>query len=371
MLKRIEKRGKVVLARFLSLFLRVEDIAPEELSQLSIKNLLVIRQHNQMGDMLLAVPALRGLRGRFPHSHITLVTATINRDVVFNNPYIDRVITYSKEKYRWSILRLFAFLRILRSKDYDAVIVLNTVSFSITSMLLAVASGAKIRIGSTSKPFGHDLSSKYYHIQLPLPDKKQLEKMHESEHNLYPLSFIGVKEKDLTSVIIPSKSQKADARRFISEACSDYDYMVIHPGAGKEENIWPARRFAEVIRKVGKIRRMKVVVVGGPVDRAVVDAFLKCYKSPAAVLYSPSVGMLGEVMKGALVTLCNDTGIMHIAGAVGARCVAVFGSTDPFRWKPVGENVVAVKSGDGRIESVDTEAVFTAVTNLMGGAESG
>lgn len=367
MLKKIEKRGKVLLARLLSLFLKVEDLSPEELSRVRVENLLVIRQHNQMGDMLLAVPALRGLRRRFPHSHITLVTATINRDVVLNNPYIDRVITYSKENYGWSPLRLFGFLRRLRSKDYDAVIVLNTVSFSITSMLLAVASGATIRIGSTSEPFGHDLSSKYYHIQLPLPDRKQLEKMHESEHNLYPLSLIGVKEEALTSVLIPSDAQKDDARHFISAACSEDDYMVVHPGAGKKRNIWPARRFAEVIRKVSEIRQMKVVVVGGPVDKAAVDAFLRCYRSPAAVLSSPPVGMLGEIMKRAVVTLCNDTGIMHIAGAVGARCVAVFGPTDPFRWKPVGDNVVAVQSSDGRVESVDTGEVFSAVKKLING----
>jgi len=67
-----------------------------------------------------------------------------------------------------------------------------------------------------------------------------------------------------------------------------------------------------------------------------------------------------------VLTLCNDTGIMHIAGAVGANCVAVFGPTDPARWKPVNETVVAVRGKDGNVESVSVEEVIAAAAALLG-----
>jgi heptosyltransferase-3 len=72
-------------------------------------------------------------------------------------------------------------------------------------------------------------------------------------------------------------------------------------------------------------------------------------------------------MKRSALTLCNDTGIMHIAGAVGGRCVAVFGPTDPARWKPVNETVVAVRGKDGNIDSVSVDEVVAAAKTLLGG----
>ena len=208
MLKKLEKRGKIALARFVSLFVRTVPMTPQELSRVEIKRLLVIRQHNQMGDMLLATPAFRGLRTRFPGARISLVAASINTDVMRNNPYIDEVLTYAKERHNRRPMRLFRFITQLRRGRFDAVIVLNTVSFSITSMLLAWVSGAAIRIGSTSQPFGHDLTRRFYHLELPLPSAEQLASMHEGEHNLFPLTVIGVRETDLSAGLIPTEEEE-------------------------------------------------------------------------------------------------------------------------------------------------------------------
>jgi ADP-heptose:LPS heptosyltransferase len=78
------------------------------------------------------------------------------------------------------------------------------------------------------------------------------------------------------------------------------------------------------------------------------------------------LGFLGALVKRSILTLCNDTGIMHIAGAVGARCVAVFGPTDPARWKPVNEAVVAVRGKDGNVDSVSVDEVVAAARALLG-----
>ncbi len=366
MLKRIERRGKIVLARFCALFLKTHRIAPEHLSRLAISRILVIRQHNQMGDMLLAVPALRGLRRRFPHARISLIAASINTDVMLNNPYIDEVLTYAKESHNRRPTRLLRFIAELRRKSFDAVIVLNTVSFSVTSMLLAWVSGAAIRIGSTSRPFGHDITRSFYHIELPLPSAEELRLMHESEHNLYPLSVLGIRESDLSSVVVPLEEEVEDCDRFVSAAVTEGSrFIVIHPGAGKRQNIWPPERFAAVARMLRERYSLEAVVVRGPVDGRVVDELLRAGIAPPAVLSCPTPGFLGALLRRASLTLCNDTGVMHISGAVGARCVAVFGPTDPARWKPIGENVVAVRARDGRVASVGVDEVLGAAEDML------
>jgi len=366
MLKKLEKRGKIVLAMFVALFLRGRKISPDEFSLLRIERLLVIRQHNQMGDMLLAVPAFRGLRRRFPNSHIALIAASINTDVMLNNPYVDEVMTYAKERNRRNILRIIRFIRDLRRRRFDVVIVLNTVSFSITSMLLAVASGARYLVGSTSLPFGHDLSSRFYHMELPLPSAEELEIMHESEHNLYPLSLIGVHETDLSSLLVPTEADEDGCDRFLAAAFpKGAPFIVIHPGAGKKQNVWPPENHAEIARRLVDRFSVGVVVVRGPVDRESFDLFLEACRVAPPILSCPDIGFLGALMKRSSLTICNDTGIMHIAGAVGSRCIAVFGPTDPRRWKPIGENVVAAHSRNGTVETVTVDEVYATAEKIL------
>ncbi len=364
--KRIERKAKRLLARLIAPFLRGRPITPEEFNRLTVSRLLVIRQHNQMGDMLLAVPALRGLRRRFPGARITLVAAPINAAVAERNPFVDEVLTYEKRRGRRNPLAPLLFAAELRRRRFDAVIVLNTVSFSITSMLLAAASGARVRVGSTSRPFGHDLSARFYHLELPLPPPEELARMHESRHNIFPLAAIGVEEDDLKSEIAPSAREIRDAERFV-EAVTDSrrPFIVVHPGAGKRQNIWPPERFAAAAALLHERHGAAVIAVRGPVDGPASDAFLAACSVRPALLLSPSVGFLASLMRKAACTLCNDTGIMHIAGAVAARCVAVFGPTDPLRWKPVNETVVAVRAENGLVESVTVEEVVAAAERLL------
>ncbi len=366
MLKRIEKRGKRALARLVSLFLRGEPMAPESFAEIDPGSILVIRQHNQMGDMLLAVPAFRGLRNRFPNARITLLAASINTDVMMNNPYIDEVLTYAKERNRRNPFNLLRFVRSIRGRRFDLVIVLNTVSFSVTSMLLAAVSGARLRIGSSGRKFGHDITGRFYQLELPLPSEEELARMHESEHNIYPLGAIGVRPDGLESLLVPTRNEISESECLVAASFGkDRPFIVVHPGAGKKQNVWPPERFAELVRRLRGNGGLGVAAVRGPVDGDVFDEFLRACGGVEVVLSSPGVGLLGALMRRAALTLCNDTGVMHIAGAVGANCCAVFGPTDPSRWKPVNGNVVAVRAADGEIGSVSVEDVLSAALPFL------
>jgi len=285
--------------------------------------------------------------------------------VMRNNPFIDEVVTWSKKRNRRDPLAFFRFMRGLRKEQFDVLIVLNTVSFSVTSMLIGAASGAAWRAGSSSAPFGSDLTSRYYHLELPLPDADELANMHESEHNLYPLRALGIEEDDLSSVLVPFEWEEKGCREFTAAAFGDEPYAVIHPGAGKAQNIWPPVRFAEVSGALLEGHGIRSVAVRGPVDDIFFTRFLEACPVPPQVISCPTVGFLGALMREAAVSVCNDTGVAHIAGAVGAGCVEVFGPTDPRRWKPVSDAVVAVKPDDGRIDSVTTVEVLKAVEGLL------
>jgi heptosyltransferase-2 len=361
-IKTIERRGKRLLIRITTAVIRTPKISRERALDPPPKRILVIRQHHQMGDMLLAVPAFRALRETFPQADITVVTGRINRSVLVNNPYVDHLLSYDvRNPFR--VLRL---LREMRRQRFDWAIVLHTVSFSFTSAMLGVLSGARLRIGSTSEPFGNRMSSAFYHVELPLPDPATLARMNEAEHNLFPLAALGVKTDDPAPLLVPTKAESTWADRFIDEhSTSDAPLLAVHPGAGKAENIWPPEKFAEVVNRLGASRALQVFVIEGPRDAEPVARFRNAVGVSNCVVRARAIGEIAALMKKCDFVLCNDTGVMHVSCAAGASTLAVFGPTDPVRWAPKCDNLHVVRSSDGSLAGIDVDEVSRRALDLL------
>ncbi|NIM20684.1 MAG: hypothetical protein GTO51_10730 [Candidatus Latescibacteria bacterium] len=354
-LKSIERSSKRALMRAMGKIIRTQKLSPEEILRRHPERILIIRQHNQMGDMVLAIPALRAVKESFPRSEVGIVTSTINRDVMLNNPYVDHLFVYEKQR----VHSLPGFVMAIRRKRFDLVIVLNTVSFSFTSAVLALLSGAKIRVGSSSLPFGSEIGGSFYHLELPLPGEAELREMSETEHNLYPLRMLGISTNDLSPLLVPSLESEVWAQDFSSECWrSDQLKLVVHPGAGKKENIWAPEKFAAVVNRLNSVRPVGLVVVSGPRDAKPVAAFLQNVSVPGKVLEARSIGDVAAVMKKSDLVICNDTGTMHVACAAGARTLGVFGPTDPKRWAPRSPNLCTIQAPEKRLDLLTWEMVF-------------
>ena len=147
---------------------------------MKVKNILIVRQHNQLGDMLCSVPLFEAIRKKYPDSHITLVASPVNYEILFSdiNPYIDEVIIYNKSGGK----AIYEFIRKLRRKKYDLGFVPSTVSISRTSHIINFLSGAKVRIGVKS------IDGKKNKSEYLLSVKKDFQwdekKLHQIERNL-------------------------------------------------------------------------------------------------------------------------------------------------------------------------------------------
>jgi len=324
---------------------------------------LVIRQHNQMGDMILAIPAFRAIRESIPGVEIGVISSSLNRDVLVNNPYIDRLYLYDKR----NVLSFAPLLRAIRRERYDMVIVLHTVSFSFTSVALAVLSGARIRIGSTSRAVGDSLTGSYLNLTLPLPSDEELDAMTETEHNLYPLRAIGVDTDDLSPLIVPKSENESWAQRFDTDNWEKaFVRLAVHPGAGKAENIWPPENHAAVVNQLNRRTAVSLVVVEGPRDTESVAAFLGACEVGATVLRQRGIGDVAALLKRADLVICNDTGVMHVAAAVGATTLAVFGPTDPERWAPRARDLRIIRAPGGRLTDLSPERVAQRAAEILG-----
>jgi ADP-heptose:LPS heptosyltransferase len=362
-IKEIERSSKRRFMWVLARMLKARPLEPDFFRNGRFDRVLVIRQHNQMGDMILAIPAFRAIKNAWPESRVGVLSSTLNRGVLVNNPYVDDLYLYDKKKSHG----LLPLIRKIRRQKYDLVIVLHTVSFSFTSVALAVLSGARYRVGSTSHELGDSLTGSYLNLTLPLPTDDELARMCETEHNLYPLREIGAETDDLGPVIVPTEENERWAKEFDVEhwqpGCVR---LAVHPGAGKVENIWPPQNHAAVVNEIARAAPVGLVVVEGPRDAESVAAFLEACEVDAAVVRGRGIGDVAALLRRADLVVCNDTGVMHVAAAAGATTLAVFGPTDPFRWAPRSPGLSIVRAPGGRLAELTPEQVASRAREIIG-----
>lgn len=339
-------------------------ISPEE-----VKNILIVRQHNQLGDMLCSVPLFAAIRKRFPKAHITLVASPINYEILFSdiNPYIDKVITYRKAPFK----NLMDFYRELKNHDYQIGIVPSTVSISRTSHFINFFSGAKIRVGV--KSIDKKINSVEYLLNVKSDFGWDSRKLHQTERNLDVGRQIGCdltdQEKKNVRIVL-SKEEIEFAKSFTEKNFPDKSKIIIslHPGAGKIPNRWNKDNFTELIKKLYEKYGCYFLITSGIIDKEITDEVrdqLTVLGINCTVLENTPIRKVGAVIRLTDLYITNDTGTLHVAGGVDANIVSLFGPTHGYEWAPVGENKIFIQSPTDNINDITVEEVFKKSCGLI------
>jgi ADP-heptose:LPS heptosyltransferase len=123
--------------------------------------------------------------------------------------------------------------------------------------------------------------------------------------------------------------------------------LVVHPGSGAAWKRWPAERFAQVIHALTARRPLPVVVHQGPADVTAVDAVMAALSVPCARLVEPDLPTLAAALAAARAYLGGDSGVSHLAAAMGAPSVVLFPAATRRRWAPWSPTAVPLTmSGD-------------------------
>jgi ADP-heptose:LPS heptosyltransferase len=357
--RRLERGAKRWLSRLLAGVVRPRSVPGATIAELDVRRLLVVRQHNQMGDTVCALPALRALRRAWPDARLTFVAAPLCENLLREHPDIDELLVFKKQEM-WRPWKLVAFVRRLRQPRPDLAVVMNTVSFSTTSALLAWASGARVRAGGSSLQSGSHLSRAVYHLELPAGPPG----VPEVEHNLAPVRALGIAAPFERPSLAPAPASIARARDFLSRTLPGNGPVVVaHVGAGKLPNVWPAEHFAAVLQTLRVEHGARVVLTEGPSDAAAVGAVAARLENVAR--WRHPLGETMGLLACAQLVLSNDTGLAHVAAAVGVPTVVIYGPTDPQRWQPPGEHVRAIRAATGRVADVEPTTVTDAARTFL------
>ena len=134
-------------------------------------------------------------------------------------------------------------------------------------------------------------------------------------------------------------------------------WLVVHPGAGSTAKCWPAEAFARVITTLAARARMNVCVHVGPADAAAASALRRRVGDGVVWLREPPLPALAGVLAGAALYLGNDSGVSHLASALGVPSLTLF-DVRHLDWRPwwhgAGVRTVTLRE----IVASDVEAVI-------------
>jgi asparagine synthase (glutamine-hydrolysing) len=122
------------------------------------------------------------------------------------------------------------------------------------------------------------------------------------------------------------------------------DFVAFGPWSKMPCKRWPLERYAEVGKFLVKAKGMFPVILGSANERAIGETLLKEWDGLGLNLCGITISESAEALRRCVLYVGNDTGTMHLAAAAGVKCVGIFSSRDaPGRWNPIGEGHVILR----------------------------
>ena len=350
----------------LSAFLSKKPVSNFDLG--SPRKFLIVRQHNQLGDLLAGVSLFRAIKETYPQSHITLIVSPFNYPGLIKNKFIDRMFVFDKKKI-FNPEYFSEFLYLLR-EGYDVAIVPVVVSISFTSNFIARISKSKIRIGPESLN-GDINDSRYLFDRRIKLDWRKHPDSNVSERSLDIVRPFGINTNNFSSEISFDKDDLRVAEKFIAELKLETGELLIglHVGAGKPNNRWSLQKYVSLINDLNSKYKVKFFLTGSSSDKEELEYIKNNCSIEAALYLNKEIPQVAALISKSDLFISNDTGIMHVAGSTETPQISIFGPTNPFSWAPIGNNKYFIRKSE-LIDDVSVQDVLNLCSTILSKSDS-
>lgn len=295
------------------------------------RHILIVKIQG-MGDLVLAIPAIRAIRGIYPGAHLAVVGKAGLIDILAHQSYIDELIPLDLPG---SLLagrgwrRLWKTISRVRWRRFDLLIDLSTplsyatwIKCRCFDRLCGARQRVQARLSDCLLPFASGTAVRYRHV------------CHESEMNFRLMR--GLVEPVRAAVPSIETSESANRFRPVSPATNEGTPCIgVCPG-GKQSHRWPLQRFAACLRLLQATIAPRFVIIGNSQDQPLADQLVAAVghgiQSTCGLI---ATSELPEFLSSLDILLTNDTGVMHVAAAVGTPIVAILGAGSPARYAPI------------------------------------
>ncbi|MBX3318267.1 MAG: glycosyltransferase family 9 protein [Nitrospira sp.] len=290
-----------------------------------MKRNVVVIHPGTLGDVLLAVPAIKKITSQFAEHHCLLIARASVSHLLQECRVVDEWIAIESQV----CLGLFAeggeqsvALRSYLERCDIAVAWTEDVDGSLSRLLR----GYGIRQIWIQSPFSSALLGTHQRDRF-------LEIIGGGSSSGFEEEVLHVPDHLIEGGRICLAKQGVAKRRSL---------VLIHPGSGSIHKCLGAGKWAYVIQQL-QYQEMSPVVLEGPADRDAVERMLSLLSTQPPVLRELSLSLLAGVLAQTDFYVGNDSGVTHLAAIVGVRTAVVFGPTDPDRWAPSGRHVTILR----------------------------
>lgn len=295
-------------------------------------NKILLRGPNWVGDAVLAIPAMKAMRTRFPEAEITLMVRPWVAGLYNAAPFIDRLWSEPRPAGVSDWIRLTGGIR---KSHFDLALLFPN---SFESAIMMYLSGVPERVGYAT-------DGRRWLLTNPL--KPSSERRHQVHYYLDLAGAVSAEVDRPSFEIEATVEEKAQAAKLLlAEGIPQgREYLILNPGAAYgSAKRWGDDRFAAAGDVLASEFDLDVVIVGSEMERSIAETIQKGLKSRAAVLSGKtSLETLMGVMAQSALVITNDSGPMHIAAALGVPTIAIFGATDDVVTGPCGPRTRVVK----------------------------
>lgn len=277
-----------------------------------MRRILILRG-GALGDFIVTLPALALLRRRWPEAQIELIGNATAAQLAIERGLLDAA--HSQHEKRWSAM--FADTPLPPELEQWLA------RFDLVLNYWPDPDGS-IRGRFTRREDQTFLSASAQPAIAPA-----------AAHYCSPLKELGLSPSELTVSL--------------GRPAVHATHIAVHPGSGSSRKTWPAERWAQICRWLRDHVRADVLVVIGAAEQPAVERVLRdALRDVPGIEFAvePSLSVLSRRLEACRLFLGHDSGISHLAAAVGVPCVLLFGPTDPAMWAPPARHVRVIRGGN-------------------------
>jgi ADP-heptose:LPS heptosyltransferase len=281
-----------------------------------------------LGDLLCATPALRALKAAWPQAELTLIGLPWARELALRLPMVERFEAFpgfpGLPEIAPDCAALPAFLTRMQQQRHDLLVQLHG-SGRIVNALLATF-GAR-HVAGFVETDGY-CAEPPLHLQWPSGGN-------EIERLLRLVDHLGIERRGAHLEFPLVAEDRRALARSVPELDTTAPYVCVHAGAQLPSRRWMPERFAAVADAMARGGR-RIVLTGSAAEAPITRRVRECMAAPALDLAGrTSLFELAALVERAELVVCNDTGISHIAAALGTRSIVVSCGADTERWSPL------------------------------------
>lgn len=284
-----------------------------------MNRILVIRG-GAIGDFVLTLPALKALRDAYPHAHLEILGYKHIAALAENRFYANAVRSIEHAAFA----RLFA-------RDAELPMELRDYFGQFDLIVSYLYDPDGICLTNLKRSGAR---------QIICGPGKIDNRLHAARQLARPVEDLGIEVLDFAARIFPSAQDRQFAADFLRDVAGPI--VAVHPGSGSAKKNWPIKNWIALREKI------RVLICGEADD----ESAKQLQDRHLLLAKNLPLPQLAAVLEKAIF-LGHDSGISHIAAAVGAKCVLLFGPTDPKIWAPLNENVRVIRAATHRMEDVD------------------